>query len=277
MMLSLFLFACDSSEEFATDENTLDFYEEIQPILEQNCTSCHLESGQGIGDFTVYENVKVMAPLIQSSLENGTMPPPAADPTCREYKGSEALHLDEDKKEMILQWIEEGAQEGDPAKAQTYDRSAFKLSEPDLTVQIEEPYTPTFSLENNPANEYRCFSIKHNREEPFYITAIHPIVDNTDLVHHIVIAKGDEEGIIRNSDRPEGAGCIRNGGAFIRDFEHGSMLSGWAPGMRPVELADDTGMLILPDDYIIVQIHYYQNPDAERDSDQTSVAFRTTD
>ena len=81
-----------------------------------------------------------------------------------------------------------------------------------------------------------------------------------------MIAKGNEEGIIENSNRPEGKGCIRRGGAFIRSFEDGAMLSGWAPGMRPVELEKDAGMLILPEDYIIIQMHYYQNPDAEKTS-----------
>ena len=113
MMQLLFLIACAPSDEVLTTGNQLDFYEEIQPILEQNCTSCHMEDGQGIGDFTSYENVKVMAPLIQSALENRTMPPPVADPTCREYKGADELHLDDEHRDMVIQWIKEGAQEGD--------------------------------------------------------------------------------------------------------------------------------------------------------------------
>jgi hypothetical protein len=167
--------------------------------------------------------------------------------------------------------------EGDPASAQEYERDVFTLKDADLTVTMTEPYTPAFNLENNPGNEYRCFSIEHGRTDPFYITAVHPVIDNQDLVHHVVIAKADSEGIIENSDRTEGTGCIRRGGAFIRDFEHGAMLSGWAPGMRPVELEQDVGMLVQPDEYIVIQVHYYQNPDASHTSDQSGVSFRTTD
>jgi len=279
MLSFLFIFiSCEEKENpVYSNVNEVDFYEEIQPILEQNCVACHQEGGQGIGDFTTYENVLAMGPLIADSIESGRMPPPVADPTCRDYKGSDVLHLSEDNKQLLLDWIADDMPEGDPATAQEYDHDVFTLKDADLTIMMEEEYTPYFDLPNNPGNEYRCFSIEHGRTEPFYITAIHPIIDNHDLVHHVVIAKADPEGIIENSNHPDGARCIRRGGAFISDFEHGAMLSGWAPGMRPVELEKDSGMLVLPDDYLVIQIHYYQNPDAERSTDQSGVAFRTTD
>ena len=42
----------------------------------------------------------------------------------------------------------------------------------------------------------------------------------------------------------------------------GAMLGGWAPGMQPIELPEGVGILIQPDDYIIIQMHYYkgENP-----------------
>ena len=275
---SIFL-ACDEGKpaDTSAQENHLTFHGDIAPILSTHCVACHQDSGQGVGDFTSFSEVEALAPLIVESIESNRMPPPVADPECRDYKGSDVLHLSDENKSLIRTWYEQGAHEGDPSLAQVFDDSSFTLENPDLIVQIEEPYTPQFTSESNPGNEYRCFSVEHGRTEPFYITAVHPIVDNAELVHHIVIAKGDEQGIIQDSNRPEGKGCIRRGGAFIRDFEHGAMLSGWAPGMRPVELEDDVGMLVLPDDYIIIQVHYFQNPDAARESDQTGVAFRTTD
>ena len=274
-----FYWSCTDKEESnpQNQEDVVNFYEDIQPLLETHCVACHNEDGQGVGDFTTYENVQAMGPLISSAIQDGRMPPPVSDPGCRDYKGSEVLHLAQEDKELISKWVDDGMAEGDSSKAQEYDRGAFTLKDADLTVMMTEPYTPTFSSENNPGNEYRCFSIRHNRTEPFYITAVHPVIDNHELVHHIVIAKGDDEGIITDSDRPEGKGCIRRGGAFIRDFEHGAMLSGWAPGMRPVELNKDAGMLVMPDDFIVIQVHYYQNPDAQKQTDQSGVSFRTTD
>ncbi|MAA78618.1 MAG: hypothetical protein CL916_05115 [Deltaproteobacteria bacterium] len=280
LVMVALLLACSEKKDSFEEPNyaeIVDFYEDIQPILENNCVACHNEEGQGLGDFTSYENVRMMAPLISASVHDGRMPPPVADPNCRDYKGSEVLHLAQEDKDLISKWIEQGMEEGDPSTALEYDRKTFELEDADLTVMMTEPYTPSFSSENNPGNEYRCFSIPHNRTEPFYITAVHPVIDNHELVHHVVIAKGDSEGIIIDSNRPEGKGCIRRGGAFIRNFEHGAMLSGWAPGMRPVELNKDAGMLVMPDEFIVVQVHYYQNPDAHKQSDQSGVAFRTTD
>ena len=255
----------ETSSDAQNSEDVVDFYQDIQPLLETHCVACHNDGGQGVGDFTSYENVKAMGPLIADAVSDGRMPPPVSNPNCRDYKGSEILYLDEENKNLISTWVEAGMEEGDPTQAQEYDRDTFTLKDADLTVTMTEAYTPEFNLENNPGNEYRCFSIPHGRTEPFYITAVHPVVDNEDLVHHIVIAKADSEGIISDSDRPEGKGCIRRGGAFIRDFEHGSMLSGWAPGMRPIELEDDVGMLVMPDDFIVIQVHYYQNPEATKE------------
>jgi hypothetical protein len=272
--LTLLATACQQSKP--VEQDRLTFYEDVQPILEQHCVRCHQSEGQGVGDFTDPESVVQLAPLLVDAIEAGTMPPPASDPDCHDYQGSETVHMSDEDAAILSDWVEIGSPLGDPATAQTYDHSPFTLEDPDLELLLPEPYTPTFADPQNPGNEYRCFSIEHGKDEPFYITAMHPIIDRSDMVHHIVLGKGSEDGIVSGSKNPEGADCI-SGGAFITNFQNGAMLGGWAPGMQPVHLEDGGGILVFPDEYIVIQMHYYQNGDSTPPADQSGYAFHTSD
>ena len=270
-MLAL-LAACQNQ----VPEPELTFYEDVQPILEQHCVRCHKSSGQGVGDFTDPEAVQQLAPLLVDAIEAGTMPPPASDPECHDYQGSETVHLSDEDAAIISDWVAMGSLLGDPRDGKVYDHSPYTLEDPDLELLIPEPYKPAFDDPRNPGNEYRCFSIAHGKDEPFYITAMHPVIDQSEMVHHIVLGKGSDEGIVPGSDGPAGADCI-DGGAFITGFQDGAMLGGWAPGMQPVQLDDGAGILVFPHEYIVIQMHYYQTGDESPPSDQSGYAFKTSD
>ena len=109
------------------------------------------------------EDVIALAPQIVNSIESGRMPPPASDPNCHDYIGSDFMFLDEDKKEIIKTWVEEGSQLGDISDAQPTDALEtldIELQNADLVMSIQEPYAPRFNDERNPGNEYRCFALE---------------------------------------------------------------------------------------------------------------------
>ena len=155
-VLSLFLACQDTTQQSSPTETAVNFYDDIQPILQQNCIACHQDGGQGVGDFSSYENVSAMAPLIAAAVEAGTMPPPVADPTCRDYKGSDILHLSEENKKhfstgLTMAWSK------DPNNATPIEDDLFTLTDADLTVMMTEPYEPQFNLENNPEMSIDAF------------------------------------------------------------------------------------------------------------------------
>ncbi len=275
-MLYLILFGCEEPE--STDKAPVTYYQDVRPILAQYCVRCHRDGGQGPGDYLNPEAALPLAEAMMNSIDAGRMPPPSSDPSCHSYKGSDYLFLPAEDREIIRAWVEGGAELGDEALATEIEDLMMdvELEDPDLIVKITESYTPTFQDERNPGNEYRCFALEHGREEPFYITALHPIIDNSSLVHHVVLAKSKEGGIIEGSLDKEGSDCI-NDGAFISDFASGAMLGGWAPGMQPIHLEEGSGILVQPDEYIIVQMHYYQGDAEPNSSDQSGYAFKTTD
>jgi hypothetical protein len=278
-VMIFWLLACGTKNEDQVIGKTYTYYKDVQPILAKHCVRCHHDGGQGVGDFLDEEDVVALAPQIMSSIESGSMPPPASDPECHDYIGSDFMFLPDEKKEVIRKWVEQGSPLGDISDEQPTDALDLldvELQTADLIVTIQEPYTPEFNDESNPGNEYRCFALEHNREEAFYITALHPIIDQTSMVHHVVLAKAKDDSMVNGSKRAKGANCIDDG-AFISDFSSGAMLGGWAPGMQPIELPEGVGILIQPDDYIVIQMHYYKGDNPEGTSDQSGYTFRTTD
>jgi len=250
---------------------------DIQPIVEQNCVRCHNDQGQGTGDFTNYETVRTLADSVLHSIDMGTMPPPAADPNCHSYLDSEKMHLQSEARDQIARWIENETPYGSEDDAQIYDRTEFVLENPDLIVQLKEPYVPSFGNEGNLGNDYRCFSLEHNQSETFYITDLHPQIDQKGLVHHVVLGKATAAGILEGSADPKGVDCI-NGASFVSgDVGEVGMLGAWAPGMSPVRLDDNAGLLVKADEYIVLQIHYFLSDNVPINTpDQSGYAFNIT-
>lgn len=275
-MIFLFLAACSVDKTQTEDtSNALTWTKDLQPIVEQHCVRCHQDGEQGTGDFTDFDTVSSMAELMLNAVNSGTMPPAVADPNCHDYVDSDKFYMPDASKAILAQWIDDGKTYGSEDDIQEYDRSTSGIKNPDLTITIPEPYTPTFTNSENPGNDYRCFSIKHNQTEPFYVTDLYPTIDNAPLVHHVVLGKGNENGILPGSDAPEGVDCIE--GSFTSgDYQDAGMLAGWAPGGSPVRFPENAGLVVNPDEYIIIQIHYYQSVNSTELSDQSGYVFKTT-
>ena len=249
---------------------------DIQPMVEQHCVRCHKADGLGTGSFDDYESVVAMSEVMHASMARGDMPPPAADPDCRDYEGSDILHLPDEKMDMFAKWIELGTPYGDEADLRDYESTEYVLEDADLEVMMQAPYQARFAGEN-PLNEYRCFALPHGRDEAFYITALHPIVDNEKMSHHVIIGTAPSDQVVPGSFSPEGADCIEGGGGFATG-EDQTLLGGWAPGMRPVFLPEGTGIRVEPDHAIIMQLHYYKSDLTESESvDYSGMAFKTAE
>lgn len=280
-MIFLILAACsvDKNDSFSVKSpELLTWTKDLQPVVEQHCVRCHQEGEQGTGDFTDFDTVSSMAELMSNAVNSGSMPPPVADPSCHDYTDSDRLYMSDESKSILAQWILDGKEYGSEEDALEYDRSMSEIKDPDLILTISEPYAPSFTDQENPGNEYRCFALQHNQEEPFYITELHPVIDNSAIIHHMVLAKGTDAGILPGSEAPEGLDCINNNGAFVNgDYQESGMLAGWAPGGSPVRFPEGAGLLIRPDEYLVVQVHYYQSSEGgENPVDQSGYAFKTT-
>lgn len=275
--------ACDGDGTDSAVEHEVTWHADVHPIMEQHCTRCHTEGGQAVGDFSDLEQARAFAEVSLGRMEHDLMPPPVADPECRDYIGSEHLSLPPHSLETFRTWVDSGMPEGDPSSAVEIEPIETELEDPDLVVLMPEPYTPAFDDPENVGNEYRCFVIEHGQDEPFFITSFHPIVGEAALVHHIVLFSLDERHVPDDYDPAVGVDCINGRGGMVGRID--GMLAGWAPGMTPVHLEEydqagnltgTRGIRVAPGQRIVVQMHYYRNgPEVDGLSDQSGYAFKT--
>lgn len=238
---------------------------DIVPMLEAHCLACHADGGTGPFALTDIEKVRTFAVAALDAMDEEEMPPPTSDPECRDYVGSERLHLSDEDREVFAAWIEAGM----PGGSGTLEPEAQPvphLEQVDLEVRLEVPFRPTYP---EAANEYRCFPLQHGQDETFFITGLEALIDQAPIVHHIVVFKEDAgawEGV-----GPEGRDCFDDAGGI---FE--GMIGGWAPGAAPVELPEGYGLRVNPNERIVVQMHYYGGgPSTAELTDQSGFALRT--
>lgn len=258
-------------------EDRVTYHTDIKPLLNQYCTRCHHAGGQGPIDFTTSDNVVALTDVMLDAIDSGRMPPPVADPSCRDYLSSERMVLTPEARQTLQEWVDAGKPIGEDDGLPARPAPEATLEDADLELTIPEAYTPTYADTDNPNNEYRCFALDPGREETFYVNALHPIVDTPEIVHHVVLAKTKRHKLDSELLSATGKDCI-NDMSVISDFQSGGgMVAAWAPGMEPVRF-ENAGIKMLPDDVLILQMHYYSGS-AETDglSDQSGYALKTTD
>ena len=140
----------------AQSHDTPTFYEDVLPILQQNCQACHQANGMNMGGMVApfplltYEDASQRATRIARAVASGRMPPWSAAPWHKGTFENERI-LEDEEKATIAAWAEGGTPAGDPAKAPptpdfvlaTAASNGWTLGEPDLILQFAEPYCMT--------------------------------------------------------------------------------------------------------------------------------------
>lgn len=253
------------------------YHQDVKPLLNDFCTRCHYAEGQGPIDFTDATTVQNLGDLIMNSVDEGRMPPPVADPDCRDYHDSDKMVLSEEDKATLARWIAAGKPMGEDDGVVAAPPETSSLAAPDIEMRITNPYTPTYADPNNANNEYRCFVLEHNQPSRFYITGMHPIVDTPEIVHHVVLAKTKRSKLPEGILTADGQDCIDNMSALGNGDNGDGIIGAWAPGMEPV-LFDEAGLEVTTDDVFVLQMHYYSGK-AETDglTDQSGYALETAE
>lgn len=276
--------ACGTSSDDGEAKSTTDsagttaasgptWHQDVQPMLAEQCTRCHHDGGLGPGDFTQIDVVQALAPAMRAAMAEGRMPPAAADPSCRDYVGSDILTMPPEALALFEAWDDAGQPLGDPSDPVEGRQISGELPAPDVVLDMPAAYTPKYEDPRNPGNEYRCFVMD---SEPLWgknITKMAPIIDNDAIVHHVVLYQVDKDSIGEQYFDPAGWDCIDGAGPGGTD----AMIAAWAPGMLPVEFPDGYGMPVPEGSAYVVQMHYFANGGSESITDLTSYAFNTTE
>ncbi len=134
----------------AADSNAVTFSRDVAPIIQKNCQLCHSPGGIGPMPLLTYEHARREGPLIKQMVMLREMPPYQYDAHIGIQELQHDWRLSEKDIKTIVQWVDDGMPEGDPAvmppSPRFPDASEYRMAEeygpPDLIVKASKYTVP---------------------------------------------------------------------------------------------------------------------------------------
>lgn len=230
----------------------LTYHQNIKPIIDGRCVSCHQTDGIAPFALTHYAEVSAMAGAVKRAVVDRVMPPYLAGPDCNEYVDNQRLTDDEIAR--IVTWTETGLAEGTPApEPRSLETAKPKgLARVDLKMEMPEAYSPRQS-----PDDYRCFVLDWKEEKKTFVVGMNVVPGNSKIVHHaiafLIPPEGAEEYLKLDAAEPgPGYTCFGGAGGKARP----GWLGAWAPGGGAAMYPPDTGIPVRPGSKVVLQVHY---------------------
>lgn len=233
------------------------FYQDVFPIVNERCESCHRSGGIAPFSFESYSDLSVYAASIKSAITSRRMPPWFADNSVGHFSNDRSLSKDE--IDLIVRWIDGGMPEGEKPHAE-YEQNhvsfpEWEIGNPDLILTIPaRQYIPDRGV-----IPYQYVVLPFGSDSYKYIERVQIRPGNSSVVHHVIAFI-----------RPPGSTMLANG-ANVTYEEDKEFLTAYVPGGQPTILSTGQAKLVKPGSDIVLQIHY--QPNGHQTSDQTQIGF----
>jgi hypothetical protein len=233
------------------DVGPVTYYKDVQPLLAQHCTSCHVDGGIAPFTLTTYEDAKRNAGAMAGITAIGEMPPWMPAPGCGDFRDARVLTPLEIA--TLGAWSAQGTPLGDPSTAPPAGgNQGPDLGAPSVTLDPGQDYQPNAAL----TDDYHCTLIdpKLASAQDLIGFDIHPGSGAT--VHHVILfaVPPGKVAAAQAADAAEaGVGWTCFGGSGV---DGTSTIAGWVPGSGITAFPPPTGIHLDAGTQIIVQIHY---------------------
>lgn len=223
------------------------YYGAVKRVLDRNCVSCHtanpVSTGGMIAPFALakYEDAQRRARSIARAVQDDYMPPWDAD---IQFKGmfKNERYLSDEDKQTLVDWAAAGAPMGDPSEAPAPgaadsdsslehvtvapDGRAWMFGMPDMVIGFDSPIVVCSEVEDwQPQVPQHVIS--GEIDQPKWIRATE--INAGPIVHHTV----------------------------------SSILGVGTPGRGPFVFPEGWGILMLPDQYMSISMHYHKKVGTE--------------
>lgn len=238
-------------------------YSTVQKIISENCLHCHKPNGNAPFSLMTYNDVQKRAQTIREVISTKRMPPWMADDSYSHLFNSPRIRNKE--RAQIVQWIDKGAQLGDPIP-EFHGNSSTSLENKklvaDQVLKRAEDYT---IISNN--DSYECFIYTLDNEEDFYLSGVEFMSSNPEVIHHQMLFL-DTGNVVK---RDETCWDCKNDG-IVNEFVP---ISSWSKGMRPIALNDKLAYRIPKGSKFILQTHYGDEGNKGRKENTTLRLFHS--
>ena len=236
----------------------------IACIVYSHCTSCHNNNGIAPFSLTTYDDVYTHRFSIASAVQNKHMPPFPASQEKQKYANVNILSAEE--IQTLTDWINNSAPIGNSGNIPippTYSAN-YQLANPDIVKQI-----PTYTV-NTTDDLYRCFVLPLNNNVEQFIKSIEIVPGNRDIVHHVLIFQDTSSTPLEldNADPLPGYTAFGATGSSTS-----RLIWGYTPGQGVFNYPPGFGAAVLPDSYLILQIHYPGGISNQVDSTQIRIKY----
>ena len=229
------------------------WHADIAPIIETKCVQCHQEGQIAPFELESYDQVSELGAVIAQVTAERTMPPWGADNSgsCQTWR--DAWWLTDAEISDIGAWVDLGMPEGEPALTPDHRSGDAEVMTTTHVMDMEVSYYPDSSLQD----DYRCFIVDPDLGEDRFLTAYEVVPGDAQIVHHVILFTLDSEAAeqqvqdLDNLDERPGYSCF--GSSLAAESRP---IAGWAPGTGVTRHPDESGIRLLANRKMVLQVHY---------------------
>jgi mono/diheme cytochrome c family protein len=263
------------------------FTRDVAPIVFAHCASCHREGEVGAAvPLMTYTAVRARAAAIKTSVAARTMPPWPADPR-HSVKFRNDARLSQQDVDMLVAWVDAGAQKGNDADLPPLPPPPPKWLHPGGIPPDAVLTLPEVSVSATGEIPYLQQRVKVPLSEDKWISAMQVVPGNNALVHHMGITEVVLEGLspgdldsLTKAARQMGLAddALMHPRPAVLDAlnpESYDMLGVYTPGSTFEMYDADSGKLLKSgkDLYVNFNIHYTTTGKPEKNRSELALWF----
>ena len=229
---------------------------QISRIFQSHCQSCHRAGNIAPFPLLTYQDALGWEDMILEVVAERRMPPWHANPQFGSFAND--CRLRDDEIDLVRQWVEHGAPEGDVAEAPAPRQftDGWDIPQPDLVVPMSDQ---PFVIPQQDNLEYQFFVVDPGLREDCWVQAAECRAGNRSVVHHITVF----------AVPPEVQVDIHDPNLFRYAFV------GTSPGGKPCLFPPGVARLLSAGTRFIFEIHY--TPRGRAETDLSSVGLKFVD
>jgi Flp pilus assembly protein TadD/mono/diheme cytochrome c family protein len=228
---------------------TITYNEQIAPILNRHCVSCHRPDAVAPFSLSSYAEVRARARRVADATRRRVMPPWKPAPGVGRFLGERLLGPEE--VDLIQRWVAAGAPEGDADRVPEPPSwpDGWMRGTPDLVVTMDAPYLLPAAGED----VYRNFVVPVPVPGTRFVEAIELKPATTRGIHHARILV-DRSGSARRLDAADPVPGYDDRHVDRARPPDGHFL-GWAPGTVPSAVPDHLAWRLEPGTDLVIKTH----------------------